>query len=76
MANILIRGLDEKVLKTLKKRAAKNKRSLQGEVQFILERAARVEAIDPAALVERIQRELAGREHSDSTELLAEDRRR
>ena len=78
MADVLIRDLDEKVLRILKKRAARNKRSLQGEVQFILEQTAQheVDVVKGRALMERIRRELSGRHHSDSTELIAEDRRR
>ncbi len=76
MAQLLIRDLDDKVLRLLKKRAAHNKRSLQAELKSIMERAATVEAIDPQALADRIQRMLAGREHSDSTELIREDRQR
>jgi plasmid stability protein len=40
MAQVLIRDLDEKVLKTLKQRAEQNKRSLQRELHVILARAA------------------------------------
>jgi len=44
MAQLLIRDLDEKVLKTLKRRAEENKRSLQRELHLILARAASGEA--------------------------------
>lgn len=40
MAQVLIRDLDEKVLKTLKQQAEQNKRSLQRELHVILARAA------------------------------------
>lgn len=40
MADILIRGLDEDVVKRLKKRAKLAGRSLQSETKSILERAA------------------------------------
>jgi len=39
MSQVLIRGLDRQVVKALKKRAAGNRRSLQGELKTIIERA-------------------------------------
>lgn len=44
MAAIHIRNVDDAVLDALKARAAKNHRSLQGEVLVILEGAAREDA--------------------------------
>jgi plasmid stability protein len=75
MAQVLIRNLDERTVEKLKARAARNGRSLQAELQFILERAADA-VIDPRALAGRIRRELSGCSHSDSAALIAEDRRR
>ncbi len=62
--------------KGLKKRAARNGRSLQAELQAILERAAQVDMIEARALAARIRRKFSGRTQSDSAELIAEDRRR
>ena len=76
MANVVIRNLDEQTVDRLKKRAARNERSLQAELREIVERAAAVDAIDARALAAKVRRELSGRPHSDSTELIAEDRRR
>jgi len=39
MAQVLIRGLEGKVLRALKKRAPENRRSLQGELKTIIEGA-------------------------------------
>ena len=75
MAQVLIRNLDERTVDKLKARAARNGRSLQAELQAILERAAEA-VIDPRALSARIRRELSDRSHSDSAALIAEDRRR
>jgi hypothetical protein len=44
--------------------------------QEILERASRLSAVEARALADRIRRQLAGRQHSDSVGLLAEDRSR
>jgi len=76
VADILIRDIDEVVLKRLKKRAKRNKRSLQAELKTVLERASMVNVVDAKALAERIRLELSGHTHSDSAELIAEDRRR
>jgi plasmid stability protein len=78
MARVLIRNLDERTVNKLKARAARNRRSLQAELQVIVERAAEVDIVDGRAAAARIRRklELSGRKFSDTTELLAEDRRR
>jgi plasmid stability protein len=75
MPNVLIRNLDDKILKRLKKRAARDGRSLQAELKAILERAAMADVIDARGLAARIREQL-GEQQSDSTELIAEDRRR
>jgi hypothetical protein len=49
---------------------------LQTELKQILQAASSQSAVDARALADRIRRELAGRAHSDSTELLAADRAR
>jgi plasmid stability protein len=76
MASVLIRNLDEGTVRRLKERAARNHRSLQAELQTILERAAMVDVAEGRALASRIRRKLSGRKHSDSTALVAGDRRR
>lgn len=75
MSQVLVRDLDPAVLDRLKRRAANSGRSLQAELKTILEQAARQES-DASALAARIRRKLGGREHSDSAELVARDRRR
>ena len=76
MARVLIRDLDEGIVEKLKERAARNGRSLQAELQLIVERAAAVDVIDSRVLAARIRRKLSARKHSDSAVLLAADRRR
>lgn len=76
MARVLIRDLDEQIVERLKARASRNGRSLQAELQIIVERAAMVDALDSRAVAARIRRELSGRKHSDSAALIADDRRR
>jgi plasmid stability protein len=60
----------------LKKRAARNGRSLQAELQAIVERAAMVDVIEGRALAARIRQKLGNREHPDSTDSIADDRQR
>jgi plasmid stability protein len=76
MAKVLIRNLDERTVRRLKRRALRNDRSLQAELQTIVERAALADVIDTRDLAAQIRRKLSGRKHSDSTALIAEDRRR
>ena len=72
-----MRDLEEKTVERLKKRAAKNGRSLQAEVRMILERQAEeIDMLEGARLIESIRRRFAGKRFSDSTELLREDRER
>jgi len=77
MADILIRGLDDDVVRKLKARAKSNGRSLQAEVKGILERSAVV--LDMAAarqLVDGIRKSFGNKVFSDSTEMVREDRDR
>lgn len=76
MAEVLIRNLDERTVERLKRRASRNRRSLQAELQMIVERAAAIDIIESRDVAARIRRKLAGRKHSDSAILLADDRRR
>ena len=76
MARLLIRDVDERTVERLKQRAARNSRSLQAEMQIIVERAAAVDMIESRAVAAGIRRRLRDRKHSDSTALIAEDRRR
>jgi plasmid stability protein len=78
MAQILVRDLAPETVEQLKQRAKRNNRSLEAEVRAILDDEAardsrRVEAWDFAL---RLSKSLEGRQHSDSTELIREDRER
>jgi antitoxin FitA len=76
MAQVLIRGIDTKVVDCLKERAREHGRSLEAELRGILEAAAATDLIDAKVLAARIRRRLSGRVHSDSAALVSEDRRR
>lgn len=76
MADILVRGLEERVVSRLKQRAKRNGRSLQGEVKLIIERAAKVASIDESLEALRSLRAATGRGFGDSAALIREDRER
>ena len=76
MAKVLIRDLNDRTIERLKRRAARNGRSLQAELQMIVERAATVDVIESRDVAARIRRKLSDRKQSDSAALLADDRRR
>ena len=76
MAELLVRNLNPDIVDRLKARARQHGRSLQAEVQRILEEAAGRRMEDARELADRIRASLAGLPQSDSVELLAEDRAR
>jgi antitoxin FitA len=81
MSEVLVRNLDEAVVEQLKARARGSGRSLQAELKFILEQAARPAPAPPSraeyrTLADRVRTALGDRPQGDSAALLAEDRAR
>ena len=77
MADFLIRGLGDSVMRRLKARARRNGRSLQKEAKAILEDAGRAGTMSVArAAAARVRRRLRRRAFTDSTALVREDRER
>lgn len=76
MPHALIRDIDPAVLERLKERARKQGRSLQSELKSIIEQAAGRDLEEAHRAAERIRKKLAGRRHTDSSALIAADRRR
>ncbi len=77
MGQVLISGLDDAVIERLKQRAESHHRSLEAELRAILEEASRqVDVARSRELADRIRRRLEGRYHTDSAELIQEDRER
>jgi len=76
--DVLIRDLDEKTVKALKKRAGDSNRSLQAELKAILQEAASDDWQKTWAAADRIFEKLrrSGQQFSDTTALLREDRDR
>lgn len=77
MPDVLVRDVDETALTRLKERAKGNGRSLGAELKLIIEQASHRDDMNTARmLAERMTRRLADRPHTDSAELLREDRLR
>lgn len=78
MPQLLIRNLEDETVEQLKTRAKINHRSLQAEVQLILEQAAKIQPINFWRNAEKMRSHLAmtNKKFSDSAELLREDRDR
>ncbi|MGO9464933.1 MAG: FitA-like ribbon-helix-helix domain-containing protein [Isosphaeraceae bacterium] len=77
MATALVRDLDDAVYERLKARAAGNNRSLEAELREILVLASKqVDVATAKAAADAMRRLLEGRPHSDSGEILAEERLR
>ena len=76
MPQILVRNLDERVVRRLKKRAKAAGRSLQAEAKAILEDAAKLDMDAARKALEKFSRRFKGRTFSDGAELIREDRNR
>lgn len=76
MANILLRDVDEDVLKHLKELAKTNGRSLQAEIQQILQDATVINMARTRRMSDKWLKRLANTTQSDSTDLIREDRER
>jgi len=79
MAQILVRDLDQKIVKKLKRQAKQNGRSLQAQVKIILERSAEEPKVDRKTalkMLDEFRKRFDGKEFSDSAELIREGRER
>jgi plasmid stability protein len=76
MTEIVLRDVDEAIVERLSERARRNGRTLEDETKAILLRAATADMETAREAAGRIRTSLAGRQHSDSAEIVAEDRQR
>src|SRR5207302_412523 len=74
MPNVLVRDLDDDVLKLLKAAARANGRSLQAEIHDALKRATTRHLAETRRLSTRWLKRLRRSPHSDSAALIREDR--
>ena len=76
MAQVLVRNVAPEVVSQLKRRAERNKRSLEAELRIIFQEAVDEPVSDMQAEVNRVRALFSGQTFDDSTELLREDRAR
>lgn len=74
MANVLVRDLDDDVLKQLKASAKAHGRSLQAEIHEVLRNASARRMAETRRLSAQWLRRLRGTTQTDSTALIREDR--
>ena len=74
MANLLVRNLDDAVLQRLKDSARAHGRSLQAEIHELLRAASVRNLAETRRLSARWIKRLRATEHSDSADLVRQDR--
>jgi len=74
MANVLVRDLDDDVLKHLKAAAKAHGRSLQAEIHDVLQRASTLNLAETRRLSARWLKRLRQSSQSDSAATIREDR--
>jgi plasmid stability protein len=74
MANVLVRNLDDDVLKELKAAAKAHGRSLQAEIHEVLRNASARRLAETRRLSDRWLKRLRRSSHTDSAALIREDR--
>lgn len=74
MANVLVRDLDDDVLKQLKASAKAHRRSLQAEIHDVLGRAGARNLAETRRVSAQWLKRLRRSSHSDSAALIREDR--
>jgi plasmid stability protein len=76
MADVLIRNLDDEIVRQLKASAKAHRRSLQAEIHDVLRRASGRRLAETRRLSTAWLKRLGGSRHSDSAALIREDRDR
>jgi plasmid stability protein len=76
MPALLVRDLDDELVRLLKQRAKSHSRSAAAEHRAILEAALRPGGESFADRARRLREELRGRVHSDSTAVIRDERDR
>ncbi len=74
MAQVIVRNLDEGVVRGLKARAELRGRALEQELREILTEASRLGPAERLAFADRVRALGGGRPGRDSVELIREDR--
>ncbi len=74
MADLLVRGLEEKALRRLKAQARRAGRSLEAEARLVLSAAAPLDAGEALSALARFRRRFGGRRFPDSAALIRAER--
>jgi len=74
MAQVIVRNLDERLVRALKARAELHGRALEQELREILTQAGRLTIEEKLALADRTRAMGRGHMSVDSTDLIREDR--
>jgi plasmid stability protein len=74
MANVLLRNLDDDILKHLKASAKAHGRSLQAEIHEVLRSSSARSLAETQRLSTQWLKRLRGSRHTDSTRLIRENR--
>ena len=74
MANVLVRDLDDEIVKQLKAAARAHGRSLQAEIHAVLRNAGVRTLAETERLSTQWLKRLRGSRHTDSAALIREDR--
>jgi plasmid stability protein len=74
MANVLVRDLDDDVLRQLKAAAKAHGRSLQAEIHAVLEHATARSLAETRRISARWLKRLGATSHTDSADSIREDR--
>lgn len=76
MAQVIVRNLDDQVVKTLRVKAELHGRALEQELREVLTEAGRLTPEERLRLVDRVRAMDAGAHAEDSASLIREDRDR
>jgi len=76
MAQVLVRGVEDKIVKRLKAQARRHHRSLEAELRDIIESSVKYTTAEAVEVSRRLRAKFKGRVFSDSANLIREDRDR
>jgi plasmid stability protein len=76
MPQVLVRGIAPGIIRRLKARARRNRRSLEAELRDIVETAAKTDPASVVATMRKVHSMFRGRTFSDSAALIRRDRAR
>lgn len=76
MKAISLRNISEPLYEALKEMAAKNQRSMQEQIRYLLRLEVKIASSTCLQSSRKWRKRLAGRKHTDSVAMIREDRQR